>query len=146
MARPKKKKVESAETAAEDGAEVEDETGVTGEQLPALEYSNQPATMKDPTAGPGHMKQWQVALLKWQEATREATTMRSIAKEYEAKEKLAQRLLRREGAAAGVRRQAQAPEEDLRASGRPGVVIVGDIFVQNKLHYAIEHYKTLSMQ
>ena len=91
MRRPSKRKVEEAETTAEDGAEIDGDTGVTGAQQPALDDSTQAAATKDPTAGPGHRK-WKAALAAFEEAGRQARNIRAIAKEHEAQEKLAQRL------------------------------------------------------
>ena len=67
MRRPSKRKVEEAETTAEDGAEIDGDTGVTGAQQPALDDSTQAAATKDPTAGPGHRK-WKAALAAFEEA------------------------------------------------------------------------------
>ena len=46
MRRPKKSKVEAAETMAEDDSESEGDTGVTGEQLLSLEPATTPDALR----------------------------------------------------------------------------------------------------
>ena len=94
MARPKKRKVEATETIVEPGAEGKCDTGVTGEQHPAIDDSIQTAgcaATVSASSGPGG-KRWQVAWEKWEEAYRRAICLRAIAGQYEAEEKLARRL------------------------------------------------------
>lgn len=91
MARPRKRKVEVAETMAEDGSEVDCDTGVTGPEQPALDNAQQGARSQDPTVGPG-FKQWKAALQAFEEKSHQALVLRSCCKKYEDAAKLAQRL------------------------------------------------------
>ena len=91
MKRPKKSKVEAAETMSEDDSEGENDTGVTGEQLPSLE----PATTADrekPVLSAAAEKKLEAATDVFVEAEVKAEALREIATEHEQKERLAQRL------------------------------------------------------
>ena len=91
MARPKKRKIETAEATPEDAAEVECDTGDTGEQQPGLDESIKASAKVDPSSGPGG-KRWKEAFEKWKEVSFEAVKLRAIAGKYAEQEKLAQRL------------------------------------------------------
>ena len=91
MARPRKKKLEVAETMAEDDGEAEDDTGVTGAQQPAVDGSTQAAANVDPASGPGG-KRWRAAFDDWKETSLRAVKLRVVADKYVEQEKLAQRI------------------------------------------------------
>ena len=91
MRRPNKSKVEVVETTAEDDADGESYTGVTGEQLPALEPATAAAREK-PVLSAAAEKKLEAATDIFVEAEGKAEALREIATEREQQEKLAQRL------------------------------------------------------
>ena len=91
MRRPSKKKVEKTDTTAEDGDEVAVDTGITGEQQPALNESTEATAKVDAAAGPGGRK-WKVAFDAFENASMAAIRLRCIANEQGKQEKLAERL------------------------------------------------------
>ena len=91
MRRPRKQKVEVAETTVEAGPEVENDTGETGVQQPGVDDSVAASVKKDPTAGPGH-KRWSAALAAFEESSLKAVKDRAIVPMFEKEQKLAQRI------------------------------------------------------
>ena len=91
MRRPRKQKVEVAETTVEAGPEGENDTGETGVQQPGVDDSVAASVKKDPTAGPGH-KRWSAALAAFEESSLKAVKDRAIVPMFEKEQKLAQRI------------------------------------------------------
>ena len=91
MSRPKKRKVEVAETTAEDDAEAEDNTGVTGQPVPELDEAEEVTTVVDPASGLVG-KKWKAAFNAFEEASIKAIKTRVLADEQEKQAKLAQRI------------------------------------------------------
>ena len=91
MRRPSKKKLEVVETTAEDGAEVDCDTGVTGAEDEALDDATQDDMTVDPMAGPDG-KKWKAALDAWEAASKTAIWKRAVANKFVQKEKLAVRI------------------------------------------------------
>jgi hypothetical protein len=91
MRRPSKKKVDKTDMTAEDGDEVAVDTGITGEQQPALNESTEATAKVDAAAGPGGRK-WKVAFDAFENASMAAIRLRCIENEQGKQEKLAERL------------------------------------------------------
>ena len=95
MPRPKKRKIEEVEATAEDGAEIDCDTGITGAVEPGLD-SQSPAASADDAASPvrsaAAQKKWMAAKEAFEEATLKAMTLRTIATEHGQKQKQAERL------------------------------------------------------
>ena len=95
MPRPKKRKIEEVEATAEDGAEIDCDTGVTGEEVSTLDKSEE-VTLSltaavDPAAGRDG-KRWQAALDAWKQVSETAIQKRVLADHLAEKEKVAQRI------------------------------------------------------
>ena len=95
MPRPKKRKIEEVEATAEDGAEIDCETGITGEVEPVLD-SQSPvefaAAAASPVRSAAAQKKWMAAKDAFEEATMKAITLRTIAAEHVEYEKHTNRL------------------------------------------------------
>ena len=91
MARPKKKKVATAETTAEDDPEIEDDTGVTGTHLSGVDESNSAARADQLPSDAAHNR-WRKAIEEHAEKLFVAKHFKKRAKEKLEKAKLAKRL------------------------------------------------------
>jgi hypothetical protein len=91
MRRPTKTKVEMVETALQEGDEVEDDTGSTGEQLTTTKETITAATHTHVLSAAAQSK-LDAATDAFLEAEMHAEALREIATGREAKEKLAQRV------------------------------------------------------
>ena len=115
MARPKKKKVATAETTAEDDPEIEDDTGVTGTHLSGVDESNSAARADQLPSDAAHNR-WRKAIEEHAEKLFVAERFKKRAKEKLEKAKLGKRLYDAKMRRLEARGQAQASEEDLRGS------------------------------
>ena len=138
MARPQKRKIEEVEATAHAGAEIDCDTGITGEVPPELEPIS-PVPSADAPGSPvrsaAQQKKWVAAKEAYEEAMLKAVVLREIATEQVQKQKLAERLFdaKMQRLHAGDKRQRR--KRELGAAFRRYEALVELLQVQHKCEW-----------